>query len=75
MTQEEEDLEPLELAMKYALEIAFGVLFLITFINYWIGSGANRQIAMKWHNLMLPLIQDNFVYVGLEDGIEQTQLE
>ena len=75
MSQVEEDLEPLELVMKYALEIAFGVLFLITFINYWIGSGTNRQIAMKWHNLMLPLIQDNFVYVGLEDGIEQTQLE
>ena len=53
---DEEDLDPIELVIKYALEVAFGVLFLITFINYWIGSGTNRQLALKWHKKMLPLI-------------------
>ena len=69
---QEQELDPIQKIIKFKIEIGFGVLFLLTFINFWVGSATNRKIAGSWHKKMLPIVQENFVYVGLDDGIEQT---
>ena len=73
--EEEVELDPMQLAMKYRTEIGFGLLFFLTFVFYWTGSNQNKRIALTWHQKMLPLIKDNFCYVGMEGGREATNLE
>ena len=73
--EEEVELDPMQLAMKYKTEIGFGLLFFLTFVFYWTGSNQNKRMALTWHQKMLPLIKDNFCYVGMEDGREATNLE
>jgi len=45
----------------------FGILFL--------GKGKNAAIAQEWHDKSLPLIKDQFSYVGMEDGQVQVDIE
>ena len=75
LNKDDSELDPIEKAKKYAIEIFFAILFFITIVKYWIGSSTNQKLAHAWHKKMLPLIQDNFLLVGLEDGINETALE
>ena len=47
--EEEVELDPMQLAMKYKTEIGFGLLFFLTFVFYWTGSNQNKRIALTWH--------------------------
>ena len=38
-----------------------------------IGKNINREYALTWHKKTLPLLKENFIYVGVEDG--QTKLD
>ena len=65
----------MEKALKYKTELGFATLFLVALIYFWIGSSQNKRIAQSWHEKMLPIIKDNFCYVGMEDGRSSTNIE
>lgn len=62
------EMTPLQIIDTFRLESAFGVLFLIAFVLFFVGKSTNEAIANKWHEKQLEVIKDNFCYVGLEDG-------
>ena len=70
-----EDDDPIAMLIKYKIEAGFLALFLISIVVFWVGSSENQRIAQAWHMKSLPIIRDNFCYVGLEDGREDTKLE
>jgi hypothetical protein len=41
----EEEMDPLQKALKYKIELAFGLLFLVALIYWWVGSSQNKTIA------------------------------
>lgn len=52
----------------YCMGVFIGLIFMCI-----IGKSSNRDLAQKWHKKTLPLLKDNFAYVGIADG--QTNLD
>ena len=66
--------------LKYFLEnyqgeaVCCGFLF-FCFIYLFVGKLRNEKIANKWHQVSLPVIRENFAYVGMEDGVDKVDME
>ena len=49
--------------------------FAVCFVVLFVGKRHNHAIAQLWHTKSLPLIKEQFAYVGMQDGRENTDLE
>jgi hypothetical protein len=53
---------------KYPYEIFCLGLFVGMIFILFIGKASNKNHALKWHNKTLPMLKENFAYVGIADG-------
>jgi len=49
--------------------------FVVCFVVLLIGKRQNAALAQIWHMKALPLIRENFAYVGMEDGRDNVEME
>ena len=49
--------------------------FVVCFVILFIGKRHNTAIAALWHKKSLPLIRENFAYVGMQDGRVNVEME
>lgn len=57
------------------METCFMAFFLVCFIVLFAGKRHNASIAQLWHEKSLPLIRENFYYVGMDDGKVNVNME
>lgn len=49
--------------------------FVCCFVVLFVGRRHNNALAEIWHQRSLPVIKENFTYVGMDDGVENLQME
>ena len=54
----------------FKLEVAFMGFFVFCIFVLFAGKRRNAALAQIWHERSLALIKENFVYVGMDDGID-----
>jgi hypothetical protein len=68
-------MDPMTFAETYLMESCFMAFFVLCFVVLFLGKRHNAAIAQLWHQKSLPLIREQFVYVGMEDGSRNVDLE
>ena len=67
--------DPVKLAQKYVMESCFMAFFVVCFVILFLGKRHNALLAELWHEKSLPLIREQFAYVGMEDGRDKVGIE
>ena len=57
------------------MESCFMAFFVVCFVVLFIGKRHNAALAQLWHTKALPLIRENFAYVGMDDGRDNVEME
>lgn len=57
------------------MESCFMAFFVVCFVVLFIGKRHNAALAQLWHTKSLPVIREQFAYVGFEDGKEVVDIE
>ena len=57
------------------MESCFMCFFVVCFTILFIGKRHNAALAQLWHTKSLPLIKEQFAYVGFEDGNDVVDIE
>ena len=57
------------------MESCFMAFFVLCFVVLFIGKRHNQAIATLWHTKSLPLIREQFAYVGMDDGRVNVAME
>ena len=70
-----EPFDPVVFATTHVMESCFMAFFVVCFIVLFVGKRHNAAIAQLWHKTSLPLISDQFAYVGMHDGKLNTEIE
>ena len=70
-----EPFDPIKFAQKFQMESCFLAFFVVCFGVLMVGKSKNWTVAQLWHKKSLPLIRDQFSYVGMEDGQLQVDCE
>ena len=52
-----------------------GVAFIFAIGVLILGQQKNYRLALAWHKKALPILKEQFAYVGLEDGRKNTDFE
>ena len=60
---------------NYQLESIGIIFFALAVVYMFLGKQKNQQLAQEWHKKALPILKDQFSYVGLEDQSLGTNLE
>ena len=59
----------------YKIEGVAMLFFVFCFIVLFVGKGQNYALAQVWHQRSLPMIKENFTYVGMDDGVDNFEME
>jgi hypothetical protein len=59
----------------FQLEFLCGVAFLFATGYLILGMQKNERLALDWHQKALPILKEQFAFVGLEDGRKNTDFE
>jgi hypothetical protein len=59
----------------FQLEFLFGVAFLFATGILILGMQKNQRLAQDWHKKALPILKEQFAFVGMEDGRRNTDFE
>lgn len=62
-------------ATTYKLEGVAMSLLVFCFVILFVGKRHNNALAQIWHQRSLPMIKDNFTYVGMDDGVDNLEME
>ena len=73
--ESEKKLDPIQLAQAYVMESCFMAFFVVCFVILFLGKRHNAVLAELWHKVSLPLIREQFAYVGMEDGQVKVDIE
>lgn len=57
------------------MESCFMAFFVVCFVILFLGKRHNAVLAELWHKVSLPLIREQFAYVGMEDGQIKVDIE
>ena len=60
---------------NYQMESIGIIFFVFAVIFMYIGKSKNYSLAEQWHKRSLPILKEQFSYVGLEDQKLGTNLE
>ena len=60
---------------RYPYEMVCFAVFVC--MMFWLIIGKNKTLSQttKWHNKTLPLLKQNFAYVGVADGQQNMEFE
>jgi hypothetical protein len=53
---------------NYQMECVAIVLLFAAIIMMFMGKAQNYALAMQWHRKSLPILKEQFAYVGIEDN-------
>ena len=67
--------DPIKFSQTYFMESCFMAFFVGCFVVLFLGKRHNAMLAELWHEKSLPLIREQFAYVGMEDGRHKVDIE
>ena len=70
-----EPFDPVVFVQNHVMESCFMAFFVLCFVVLFIGKRHNQAIATLWHTKSLPLIREQFAYVGMDDGRVNVAME
>ena len=70
-----EPFNPVTFVNTHIMESCFMAFFALCFSVLFVGKRHNVAVSQLWHTKSLPLIREQFAYVGMEDGSNKVALE
>lgn len=61
--------------MTYQMESIAILIFLGAIAFMFIGKSQNYKIALSWHQKALPVLREQFAYIGVDDSSNRQDFE